>query len=127
MNSIFIFLIFYQIFQIQAPIPNWDLVQQSISVTSLNDIIYESNGYGINVKLEKRIKIENGETTSKNILTVGTTEREVPFEDLDSHYRNVYGFTDEVLICPKGKFIHINSMQTQIIYRRDLLKLKIGI
>ena len=104
MNSIFIFLIFYQIFLVQAPIPNWILDSQSISTTSLNYIIYQSDGYNTNVKLEKKIYIENGQVTSKNILKVGTTEREVDFEDIDSHYSGAFSIGDEVLICPKGKF-----------------------
>ena len=104
MNSIKIFFIFYQIFLIQSPIPNWDLNSQSIPITSYNEIIYESGGYDVNVKLEKKINIENGIVSSKNLLTVGTTEREVPFEDIDSHYSNVYGFNNEILICPKGKY-----------------------
>ena len=54
--------------------------------------------------MEKKINIENGIVSSKNLLTVGTTEREVPFEDIDSHYSNVYGFNNEILICPKGKY-----------------------
>ena len=105
MKCIFILLIFYQIFLIQAPIPNWNLDRQSISETNLRYTVYQSNNYGKNVKLEKNIYIENGQVISKNILTVGTTEREVPFEDIESHYSNVHGFVnDEVLICPKGKF-----------------------
>ena len=103
MNSIKIFFIFYQIFLIQSPIPNWDLNSQSIPITSYKEIIYESSGYDVNVKLEKRINIENGVVNAKNCLTVGTTEREVPFEDIDSHYSNIYGFNNEILICPKGK------------------------
>ena len=105
MKYIFILLIFYQIFLIQAPIPNWNLDSQSISMTNLRYTVYQSNGYSKNVKLEKNIYIENGQVISKNILTVGTIEREVPFEDIESHYSNVHGFVnDEVLICPKGKF-----------------------
>ena len=104
MHSIFIFFLFYEIILIQAPIPNWDLNGQSIQIPSDNKITYENSDYGINVKLERKIQIENGVVIVKNYLTVNSYEREVPFEDIDSHYSNVFGFVNEVLICPKGKF-----------------------
>ena len=104
MHSIFIFFLFYEIILIQAPIPNWDLNGQSIQIPSDNKITYENSDYGINVKLERKIQIENGVVIVKNYLTVNSYEREVPFEDIDSHYSNVFGFNNEVLICPKGKF-----------------------
>ena len=102
MKYFFTLLLFWQIFFVKAPIPNWNLDRQSISITNFTKTIYEKNAYDIYVKLEKKIKLENGVISSKNILTYGSSSIEVDFEDIDSHYKNKYGF--DVLICPKGKF-----------------------
>ena len=121
MNSIFIFFVFYEIIKIQAPIPNWDLSGQSIPKTSDNQIIYNDNNCEINVKLERRIHIENGVVVAKNYVIIGSSEREVPFEDIDSHYSGAFNLDDEVLICPKGKF-HPYKFKANADYKPDGFK-----
>ena len=98
-----IILLSFQIILVIAPIPNWDLDNQSISSLYYEETIYDNNGYETSVKLRKEIKIEGGTISNKNFLKVGTdSEREVEFEEIESHYANRYGFG--VLICPKGQF-----------------------
>ena len=104
MKVLFIFLFFSQIILVNSPIPNWNFDGQSISKSSYYKYtVYDKYAYDINVKLEKEIRIEDGVFSSKNILTVGSSTKEVPFEDIESHYANKYGVTG-ALICPKGKF-----------------------
>ena len=94
MKYYIILLLFYQIFYIRAALPNLDISSHSISVDLTSEYrktIYDKNEYDRRVKLEKVIKKEDGIVTSKNILTIGTTTREVPFDDIESHYANKYG------------------------------------
>jgi len=105
MKYYIILLLFHQIFYIRTALPNWDISSQSISVDLTSEYrktIYDKNGYDTRVKLERVIKKEDGIVISKNILTINTTTREVPFYDIESHYANKYGFN--ILICPKGNF-----------------------
>ena len=105
MKYIFIFLfLLNKLILVQSPIPNWNLDGQSISITSNERIpIYSKNGYNKNVVLEKEIKIESGIITTRNLLTVDSIEKEVFFEDIESHYADKYGISG-ALICPRGKF-----------------------
>ena len=102
MKNYIIFLLVCKITFVISPIPNWDFDSQSISITTFRETVYSKSDYGIDVKLEKEINIVDGVVSNKNILTYGETIKEVEFEDIDSHYKNKYGF--DVLICPKGKF-----------------------
>jgi len=105
MKYIFIFyFLLNKFFLIRSPIPNWDLDGQSISITSNERIpIYSKYGYNKNVLLEKEINIEGDTVTTRNVLTIDSIEKEVAFEDIESHYANKYGISG-AFVCPKGKF-----------------------
>ena len=115
MKYYIIIFISIQIIFVLSPIPNWDLNNQSISLTNYNETIYENTGYETYVKLRKEIIIENDVVVSnKNKLTVETaSEREVDFEDIESHYANKYW--PGVLICPKGNFLPYNYTKNKYV------------
>ena len=99
--------IFISLFPGIFPIlPVWNFDSQSIDLFSSSStyeyIIYHKNSYEITVLLKKTINKINGVITSKNLLTIGSTTKEVAFEDIDSHYKNKLDHS--VVICPKGKF-----------------------
>ena len=109
MNRIIFFLIFIffsQIYYVQSPIPSWELSSQSIELFSSKNpeifLRYKAEYDGITPILNKEItKSENG-ITIKNKLTIGSTTKEVEFDEIDSHYTDKLGA--DILICPKGKF-----------------------
>ena len=104
MKYFFFILIMYQFFFVRAPIPTWNFSSQSISKSTYHKYdVYKKTGYNIEVQLWKEIKIIEGVLTPKNYVTIGSTTKEVPFEDIESHYANKYAVTGP-LICPKGKF-----------------------
>ena len=99
-----------QIYHTISPIPNWDLTTQAIDLfpsgierSDYRFTIYENTAFDTYVKLEKwALKTDEG-YTYKNYLYVNSYgAREVPFENIDSHYKGKYG--KNILICPGGKF-----------------------
>ena len=99
-------ILLIQLYYIHSPIPNWDITSQSIdllSSTSTYDYtIYTKEAYDITVILKKTITKSGSSITSQNYLTIGTTTKEVDFDDIDSQYTNKLGIS--ILICPRGKF-----------------------
>ena len=95
-----------QIYHTISPIPNWDLTTQAIDLfpsgierSDYRFTIYENTAFDTYVKLEKwALKTDEG-YTYKNYLYVNSYgAREVPFENIDSHYKGKYG--KNILICP---------------------------
>ena len=88
----FNFIILIQlILFVLSPIPNWDFEAQSIDLISNSQheyIIYTKTEFGTTVTLKKKIIISGGAITAKNYLTVDSTTKEVPFEDIYNSFKN---------------------------------------
>ena len=107
----YLILICIQILHIRSPIPNWDISKQSNILTSYLEMyytLYEKTAYNIKVILKKKMSISDGHITTQNYLYAYDSssnqlgERQVDFEDIDSHYTDKLGY--RILICPKGKY-----------------------
>ena len=99
-------LFFYLIFFSISPLPNWNFENQAIDLMETNEYyidIYQKEFDSITVTLWKKIVKENGMIVyNKTYVAVDSENKEVDFEDIESHYANQLGAG--VLICPKGKF-----------------------
>ena len=110
MKIFFIYFIAIQFLYIHSSIPNWDLSKQSNTLNApLSYTLYQKDGYGITVRLDKKISKTGTAITTQNYLYVYTEktdnligQKEVEFDDIDSHYTNKMGY--DYIICPKGKF-----------------------
>ena len=86
----FIFLL-YQIFFIKAPIPVWKFQNQAIDLLASNNEyyydIYQKEYDSLTVTLWKKLVKESGVFSyNKTYVSVGTENKEVAFEDIESHY-----------------------------------------
>ena len=102
----YLLFLFNQFLIVLAPIPNWDFNKHSFDLLTSSEkeyIIYKKEDYETTVTLKKKITKIDGIIKSTNYLIIGSETREVPFEDIDSHYKDLYGCNGP-LICPKGKF-----------------------
>ena len=97
MKYLIIIILLIQIYYIHAPIPNWDITSQSIdllySTSTYDYTIYTKEAYDITVTLKKTITKSGSSITSQNYLTIGTTTKEVDFDDIDSQYTNKLGIS----------------------------------
>ena len=106
--KIYILLIFILFFKTYSVIPIWDFPSQSIDLfaSQNNQFIYttyQSSTNDIKLKLDKIfIRGDDGIITYKNVLTIGSETKEVPFDDIESFYGNK--LSCNTLICPKGKY-----------------------
>ena len=106
--KIYILLIFILFFKTYSVIPIWDFPSQSIDLfaSQNNQFIYttyHSSTNDIKLKLDKKfIRGDDGIITYKNVLTIGSEIKEVPFDDIESFYWDKLGCN--TLICPKGKY-----------------------
>ena len=106
MEYFYFILLLYQIFFVKAPLPVWNFSNQAIDLLDSGNEhyynIYQKNYDSLTVTLWKKIFKENGVLSNKTYVAVGEVNKEVDFEDIESHYPNKLGVN--VVVCPRGKF-----------------------
>ena len=107
MKYYFFILLLYQIFFVKAPIPVWNFNNQAIDLLASSDEhyydIYQKKYDSLTVTLWKKIIKENDVFFyNKTYVAVGEENKEVDFEDIESHYPNQLGV--DIVVCPRGKF-----------------------
>ena len=98
-------IIIILLFRFFISIPVWDFNTLSINLitqTSYEYTVFEKEYSGFTATLKQKITKSGSTITTKNYLTIGSTTKEVEFEDLNIVYKDKLGYT--YLVCPKGKY-----------------------
>ena len=104
MKLFFGFILFLNIFHyLFAIIPNWDITKIGENIMTSNEVTYRiitKTFYEHTLTMTSILKKEGGTINKINKVSIGSLERIVPFDNIESFYH----FKDNYYICPKGNY-----------------------
>ena len=122
MNKVFFSLIIcFLVFQALSVVPEWDLSKAGEDLLGTNsEITIEVNHrrfLSVDMIMKKKLTKENGSIKIKNLLNIAGTEKEVPFDQVESYY-NLFS---TYIVCPKGKYHPYNFNTKEEVIPKDFV------